>query len=79
MPKPPCIVRRYQQPKRISPSNRIRRILKQIHYAPQPNRILTYKPPDFRVVIPETVVMQPAFFIVILTLKAERDVNFEAV
>ena len=39
--RPPCIVRRYQQPKRISPTNRIRRILKQIHSAPQPNRILT--------------------------------------
>ena len=45
----------------------------------QTNRILTYKPPDFRVVIAETVVVQPAFFVVILTLEAERDVDFEAV
>ena len=53
--------------------------LKQIHPSHQPNRILTHKPPDFRVVIPETVVVQPAFFVVILTLEAERDIDFEVV
>ena len=67
------------QPQRIEPYNRIRRILKQIHSAPQTNRILTHKPPDFRVVIAETVVVQPAFFVVILSLEAERDVGFEVV
>ena len=67
------------QSQRIDPNNWIRRILKQIHSALQANRILTHKPPDFRVVIAETVVVQPAFFVVILTLEAERDIDLGVV
>ncbi len=62
----------WSKPIRIYPPDWIRCIFIEIITTGKSNRILIYKPPDFRVAIPETVVMQPAFFVVILSLKAER-------
>ena len=69
----------WSKPIRIYPPDWIRCIFIEIITTGKPNRILTHKPPDFRVVIPETVVVQPAFFVVILTLETERDVGFRVV
>ena len=38
----------------------------------QPNRLLVYKPPRIRLLIPEEVVMQPGLFIIILVLQSKR-------
>ena len=57
--------------KRINPTNRIWRILKQVDPTSQPNRILRNKPPDPRIVIPEPVVVQPGFLIEVLALESE--------
>ena len=37
----------------------------------QSNRLLVYKPPRIRLIIPEEVVMQPCFRIIILVLQSE--------
>ena len=54
------------QPQRIHPPHRIGRILIQILAPKQPNRILTNKPRDVRIVVPEPVVMQPGLAVVVL-------------
>ncbi len=76
---PPKLISIVLQSQRIDPKNWIRRILKQIHSTHQPTRILTNESSNLRIVIAETVVVQATFFVVILSLEAERDVGFEAV
>ncbi len=59
------------QPQRIHPPHRIGRILIQVLAPQQPNRILTNKPPDVRIVVPEPVVVQSGLAVVVLALEAQ--------
>ena len=56
----------------INPSLHVRRKLIKIISTPQPNRVLINKLTHIRLIVPEEVVMQPGFFIIILILQSER-------
>ncbi len=55
----------------IQPAYWVRSISIKILPTQQPNRILRYKPPNLRVIIPKRVVMQPRLDIKILPLKSQ--------
>ncbi|KMM96996.1 hypothetical protein TU84_25160, partial [Pseudomonas helleri] len=60
------------QPKRINPPHRIRCIRIDVQPTRKPDRILAYKPPDLRIIVPIAVVVQSGFGVEVLPLKAQR-------
>ena len=70
----PCAIT-LTQPQRVHPPCRIRRVLIQVLAAHQADRILGSEAPYCGIIVAEPVVVKAGFFIVILTLEAQRIVS----
>lgn len=60
------------EPKRVDVGDGIRRILILIYPALQCDGVFADEAPELRIIVPETVVVQPRFFVELLSLKSQR-------